>query len=213
MPLRPIVTIRSTIVDGVAFFCPTCGGDRAAEVREGRRWLAVGRVAVVPLQREGRHLTCVACRTDHPVGAADRLTTSQLADELAEATRALTALVVRTGDPSDRRLRRRAVEHVRVLSPTYDQNQLDRDMATLDPAQAHVHVQALADELAVEGKEHLVRGLVHVAISAHTVTPNQRQLLAATGTELGLTPTHLTGIISQVVAAVEPADDDPVDRS
>ncbi|MFN8019472.1 MAG: hypothetical protein U0P45_15320 [Acidimicrobiales bacterium] len=213
MPLRPLVTIRSTTVDGVAFFCPTCGGDRAAEVREGRRWLSLGRVPLLPLRKEGRHLTCVACWTDHPMEATQRLTSAALAEELARATRALTALVVRTGDPTDRALRSRAVLHVRASTPTYDQNQLDRDMAALDPAQAHVHVQVLAVELAPEGKEHLIRGLVHVAMSANTVTPNQRQLLAATGTELGLTPTHLTGVISQVVAAVEPADDDPVDRS
>ena len=147
------------------------------------------------------------------MAAADRLTSAALAEELATATRLLTALVVRTGDPKDRAVRCRAVQHVRTQVPTYDQNQLDRDMASLDPALAHVHVEALAPELAAEGKERLVQGLVHVAMSANTVTPNQRQLLAGIGTELGLTPTHLTAIITQVVAAVEPADDDPVDRS
>ena len=54
--------------------------------------------------------------------------------------------------------------------------------------------------------------MVQVALAAHTITSHQRWLLEAAGRGLGLTPMHVTGIISAVAAAVEPAADDPADR-
>ncbi len=72
MAARPRITVRSTTVGATAMFCPTCGGDRAAEVREGRRWLRLGRLALVPLRRSGRHLTCTACGSVHDVALLAR---------------------------------------------------------------------------------------------------------------------------------------------
>lgn len=207
MPNRPCITVRSTPVGGVAFWCPTCGGDRAAEVREGRCWLHLGPVPLVPLRRSGRHLTCTECGTDQPMTALDRLTTAQMRSLLDDLTRQLTVLMVRTGDSADRQLRRRAVQHVRSVEPTYDQNRLDRELAAAVPAAAAELVLPLRDELEVAGKELLVADLVRVALAAHTITPHQRWVIEAVGTSLGLTPLHLTGIVAGIAASVEPNED------
>lgn len=207
MAARPCITVRSTTVGATAMFCPTCGGDRAAEVREGRRWLRFGRLALVPLRRSGRHLTCTACGTTHEVDVLDRLTTAELAHRLLTVTHQLTVMTVRAGDPADRDLRRRAVQHIRTVVPAYDQNRLDRELLELDPAQAPALVAPLAAELEVEGKERLVADVVRVALAAHTITPHQRWLIDAAGTALGLTPLHLTGIVSGIAASVEPRED------
>ena len=111
-----------------------------------------------------------------------------------------------------RALRRRAVQHVRTAIPAYHQNQLDADLATVDPAAIAGHVAPLADHLAVEGKERIVAGMVQVALAAHTISSHQRWVLDRVGTSLGLTPVHVTGIISAVAAAVEPTAEDPADR-
>lgn len=207
MPSTSRITVRSSTVGGVAFWCPTCGGDRAAAIREGRRWLRLGPLPVVPLGRSGRHLTCTGCGADHPMAALERLTTTDLRLLLAELTRELTVLMVRTGDATDRQLRRRAVQHIRTAVPTYDQNQLDADLGEAVPARGAELAAPLRDELEVEGKERLVADLVRVALAANTITPHQRWLIEAVGTSLGLTPLHLTGIVAGIAASVESNED------
>jgi hypothetical protein len=109
-------------------------------------------------------------------------------------------------------MRRRAVQHVRTVIPDYHQNRLDADMVALDPATIATHVTPLADALELAGKERLVANMVQVALAAHTISSHQRWLLDRAGTSLGLTPTHVAGIISAVVSAVEPIAEDPADR-
>jgi hypothetical protein len=81
-----------------------------------------------------------------------------------------------------------------------------------DPASVAVHVSPLADALEVAGKERLVANMVQVALASHTITPHQRWLLDRVGTSLGLTPMHVTGIISAVAASIEPDAEDAADH-
>ncbi|WP_426571629.1 hypothetical protein [Aquihabitans sp. McL0605] len=207
-----LITISASTRRTTGFFCPVCGGDRTAIVRQGRRWVRVGPLAVLPWRGSDDRATCCSCRSDHPAAALDVLTSAALALVLTEVRVALTAMTVRTGGATDPALRRRAVQMVRTVRPAYTQNDLDRDMARLDPAEVAALVEPLDDAMVAEGKEALVADMVKVALAAHTITGHQRWLLEAAGQGLGLTPLHVTGIISGVAAAVEPAADDPADR-
>jgi hypothetical protein len=206
----PRPTSRTTSVR--PFFCPSCGADRVGRVREGRRWLRIGRVPVVPAGFDARHVECASCGDRHAPAVLDVLTTAQLWMSLERAVHVLAVLTVATGDPEDRALRRRAVQQVRTVRPAYDQSQLDHDLATLEPPMAQDAVAELADALEAEGKERLVADLVRVALAGGTVTVEQRWLLQSVATTLGLSALHLTGIITAVAAAVEPPADDVADR-
>jgi len=207
-----ITSIRARVDRTTPFFCPACGGDRSGEVCDGRRRFAIGRVGVLPWIRGEAHVRCTDCETVHPIGCLDVLTSEDLATRLVDLTRILTATTVRAGDAGDRAVRRRAVQHVRTVIPGYHQNQLDADMVAHDPASVAVHVTPLANELEVAGKERLVANMVQVALASHTITSHQRWLLDRVGTSLGLTPMHVTGIISAVAASIEPNAEDPADR-
>lgn len=209
MSARPRATVRAKVITQTQLFCTTCGGDRAGQVRSGHRWLRVGPVALVPLARSGEHVWCSGCGTEHPVSVLERLTTADLATLLAQVDHQLTVMVVRAGDPTDRRLRTGAVQHLRATIPAYDQNRLDRELPHLDPATAPALVAPLATELEMEGKERLVVDLVQVALAAHTISAHQRWLIEAVGTTLGLSPLHLTGIVTGVAASVEPPAEHP----
>jgi len=55
-----------TIARGV-FHCRRCGGDREYRHRNGRRWLTLFFVPVIPLNKVGEHVVCSTCRTRyHP---------------------------------------------------------------------------------------------------------------------------------------------------
>jgi hypothetical protein len=209
--LRPI-SVRAKVDRTLPIFCPTCGGDRTAQVCEGRRRLALGPVAVLPWRRGEPHVRCSTCATAHPIEALDAFTSAELSDRLVDLVRVLTVTTVRTGDPSDRAMRRRAVQQVRTVIPGYHQNRLDTDMVAVDPASIASYAAPMADQLEVAGKERLVANMVQVALAAHTITSHQRWLLERVGTSLGLTPMHVAGIIAAVAASIEPSAEDPADR-
>jgi hypothetical protein len=207
-----ITSIRARVDHTAPFFCPACGGDRAGDVCDGRRRLAIAGIAVLPWTRSDAHVRCTACEALHPIECLDVLTSEDLATRLVDLARILTAATVRAGDAGDRAVRRRAVQHVRTVIPGYHQNRLDADMVAHDPASVAVHVTPLADALEVAGKERLVANMVQVALASHTITPHQRWLLDRVGTSLGLTPMHVTGIISAVAASIEPDAEDAADH-
>ncbi|MGN6694771.1 MAG: hypothetical protein ACTHN0_11410 [Aquihabitans sp.] len=207
-----ITSIRARVDRTTPFFCPACGGDRSGDVCDGRRRLAVAGLTVLPWTRSDAHVRCTECDTVHPIECLDVLTSEELATRLVDLSRILTAATVRAGDSGDRAVRRRAVQHVRTVIPGYHQNRLDADMVAHDPASVAVHVTPLANELEVAGKERLVANMVQVALASHTITPHQRWLLDRVGTSLGLTPMHVTGIISAVAASIEPDAEDAADH-
>lgn len=193
--------IRLTTVASLVFFCPACGGDRAGARREARRWFTLFWIPVIPLKRVGEVVECETCHSRFDPVVADRPTTSDLASVLANAVRALTAMVVRTAESAGDPIRTAAVSHVRWSVPTYDLQTLDNDVESIDPALAQQYVGPLDEGLEVGGKELLLADLVRVALAGGTVTSEQRRVIELAGRGLGLTPAHVTGIVSSVVAA------------
>jgi hypothetical protein len=200
--------IRLSTVASLVLFCPTCGGDRVGARRSARRWFTLFWIPLLPLNRVGEVVECETCHTRYDPSVADQPTTASLAAILDDAVRVLTAMIVRTGRPESAVLRYAAVDHVARVLPAYDDAVLAGDVAALDPALAEQYVAPLADGLEVTGKERLVADLVRVAMADGTVTADQRRIIDLTGRGLGLTPTHVTGIVTSVVADRTP-DPDP----
>jgi hypothetical protein len=196
--------IRFRTTGTTAFFCPRCGGDRTGDRRVARRWFTIFWIPVIPLNQVGEVVECTTCHTRYEPQVADQPTTANLSEVLGNAVRVLTAMVVRTGDPSDATMRATAVGDVRAVAADYDDTTLESDVAAVDPALAEQYVGPLAEGLQVAGKERLLGDLVRVALAGGTVTADQRRVIDLSGRGLGLTPAHVTGIVSSVVAARSP---------
>lgn len=193
--------IRLSTVASLVFFCPSCGGDRAASRRSARRWFTLFWIPLIPLKRVGEVVECETCHNRFDPAVADRPTTADLNDVLATAVRVLNAMLVRTAESATEPIRNAAVAQVRTAIPDYDHLTLDSDVASLDPALAGQYVGPLDEGLAVGGKELLLSDLVRVALAGGTITSDQRLVIDRAGRGLGLTPAHVTGIVSSVVAA------------
>ena len=193
--------VRLKTLASLVFFCPKCGGDRAGLRREARRWFTVFWIPLIPLKHLGEVVQCQTCHTSFDPAVADRPTTADLGAILANAVRVLVAMVVRTGDSDDPALRAAAVATVASASPGYDERTLMSDAEVLDPTVAEEYVAPLADGLEVAGRERMLSDLVRVALAGGTITPDQRRVIEAAGRGLGLTPAHVTGVVSSVAAA------------
>lgn len=197
--------VRLNLGEAVAFFCPTCGGDRAGRRGVARRWFTFFWIPLIPLKVVGELVQCDTCATQFDAGVLDRPTTSALGQVLSNAVRVLTAMIVRSGDAEQPAMRGAAVASVRSVVDGYDDATLSSDLLAVDTSLAEQYVHPLADGLEVAGKERVVADLTRVAMAGGTVTDDQRRLLEATGRGLGLTPAHITGIVSSVVSASTPA--------
>ena len=203
------IRIRFRTVATVAFFCPRCGGDREGLGRTARRWFTLFWIPVIPLDQVGEVVECTTCRTRFEPAVAEAPTSAALSEILGNAVRVLTAMVVRTGDPTDPVLRAAAVAHVRSVDACYDDATLAADAVAVDPALAEPYVVPLAEGIQVSGKERLLGDLVRIALAGGTVTPDQRRVIDLAGRGLDLTPAHVTGIVTSVVAARTTDPDTP----
>lgn len=201
--------IRFRTTATITFFCPRCGGDREGHLRVARRWFTCFFIPVLPLTQVGELVECTTCHTRYEPQVADQPTTALLSEILSNAVRVLAAMVVRTGDSSDARLRAAAIGLTRTVSSDYDDVTLASDVAAVETAAAEQYVAPLAEGLQTAGKERLLGGLVQVALAAGTITPDQRRLIDTVGRAMGLTPVHVTGIVSSVASARSPEPDPP----
>lgn len=201
--------IRFRTTATLAFFCPRCGGDRQGERRTARRWFTFFWIPLIPLKEVGEVVECTTCHTRFEPAVADQPTTANLQIVLANAVRVLTAMIVRTGDASDPAMAAAAVAAVQAVDGAYTASTLASDLAAVDPAQAEQYVGPLAEGIAVSGKERLVADLVRVALAGGTVTSDQRRVIDLIGRGLGLTPVHVTGIVSSVASARSPETPPP----
>lgn len=203
------VRIRFRTIGTVAFFCPRCGGDRQGDRRTARRWFTLFWLPVVPLDQVGEVVECSTCHTRFEPAVAEAPTTAALSEILGNAVRVLAAMVVRTGEPADPALRAAAVANVRLVDGGYDDATLAADAVAVDPAVAESYVAPLGEGLQVSGKERFLGDLVRIALAGGTITPDQRRVIDLAGRGLDLTPAHITGIVTSVVAARTTDPDTP----
>ena len=201
-------TIRFKHLAEQDFFCPSCGGDRRGVLEVARRWFSVFFLPIIPLGELGESVRCTTCGHRFERSVLDHPTTSDLTVLMANAVRAVTAMVVGAGPADVPALRAAAVRHIRRQVPGYDQATLANDIAHLHPVHATEYVAPLAGSLEPTGRERFLGDIVAVALAGGEITPTQRQLIDDAGRALGLTPTHVIGVIA-TAAAAPAAHDEP----
>jgi hypothetical protein len=189
----------------VVFFCPKEGGDRQGHHGVARRWFTLFWIPLIPLKVLNEYVECETCHTRYDESVLQRPTTANLSEVLSNAVRVLTAMIVRVGDQSSDAMRAAAVTDIAVVTPGYTDDTLASDVAVVDPSRAEEYVHPLADGLETAGKERFLADLCRVALAADTITDDQRRLIESTGRAIGLTPAHVSGIVSTVVSASSPA--------
>jgi hypothetical protein len=200
-------TVRFKATSTQPFFCPTCGGDRVAVVEVARRWFTLFLLPLIPMKELGQRVRCETCGSSFDPSVLDQPTTAQLGTLFSNAVRALTAMVVGAGAADAPAMRAAAIASVHRYVPGYDAVTLQNDLAQLHPIHAAEYVSPLAGVLEVAGQEQLLGDIVAVALADGAITAPQRRIIDDVGTALGLTPTHVIGIIAATASAPAPDDE------
>lgn len=192
----------------VTFACPACGTDRQGVCGPGRRWLALAGAPVVPLRACGDVVGCGTCSSRFDAAVLDRPTNSALAAALADSVRLLAVAVLRCADTVGDAALTGAVALVSRSRPGYDAARLETDLEVADLARLPGLLALLDQGLAMEGKEHLLVGLVRLCLTCGPMTAHQRETVHVVGESLGMTVLHVDGILAVLGAGQHARRDD-----
>ena len=184
-----------TIARGV-FHCRRCGGDREYRHRNGRRWLTLFFVPVIPLNSVGDHVQCATCRTRYVADVLGQPTTAQMQAALPAGMRAAVSATLRSGDPSSPVPRQRAIEAVIGSGvPNYDEAMLDADL--MQPFEAiRPALNQVGAQLTIQAREWYLAEVIRIGMADGPLTESERHAALAIGADLGMTQAQVIGVVA-----------------
>jgi hypothetical protein len=189
-----------TIGQGV-FHCQRCGGDRQYRLRSGRRFFTLFFIPVIPLNKAGEHVQCLACKTRYHTSALALPTSQQMQAALPAGMRAAASAMLRAGDPGSVPSRRRAIEAITGAgAQSYDQAALDSDLAQ-PPEYIAPALNQVGSQLAVQAREWFLAEVVRIAMADGPLSDPERQAAQAVAADLGMTQAQAYGVISMTERA------------
>jgi hypothetical protein len=184
------------------FFCQVCGGDRHYHRKQGRRWVTIFFIPMIPLNDVGdEFVECTTCHNAYRLSALNQPTSATLSESLVGATRAAIVWLLRTaaGRPAPAVIA--AALHVlsAAANRPWTESELEVDVAQLDVSSLPTQLATLAGVLNDHGREGFLAGAARVAAADGVITDAERALLDNLAASLGMTPAHSRGVIAQVV--------------
>jgi hypothetical protein len=206
------VRYLAPVVASGLFHCPSCGGDRRYRLRRPRAWIHVFWIPVVPMRGGEEYVECDLCRTRYRPSVLEVPTSERLGELLSRGIRTAAAYVLtglisgpetgRAGGITGRQDRGDDVQVAasvlqQSLGPGYTPEMLAADLAAHREGSDFTVLQQLAAQLTPLGKESLLRGLADLVLAiARGGEPDWRRV-GHVSAALGVTPTHLRGIVDE----------------
>ena len=180
------------------FFCPQCGADRAYVRKLFRRWFTLFFIPVIPGKTLGEEVTCATCATSFDPQVLDQPTSGALTDAIRNAMRVAVVAMLRAGGVSQPAARA-AVEAVRSAGVDgWDDTMLAADLEQVDTSQLPAYLAPLAQGLQEQGKESFASEVGRVGLADGPLTGAETTVLETVGATLGLSATHLRGIVASL---------------
>jgi hypothetical protein len=190
----------STVGQGV-FHCPRCGGDRQYRLRAGRCFFTMFFVPVIPLNRVGEHVQCMACQARFQTDVLGLPTAGQMAAALPEGMRTAAVTMLRAGGSASPAARQRAVEAIRGAGANgYGPATLDTDLGRpVNLGAGALH--QVGSQLTPEAREWFFAQVVRIAVVDGPLSAGERQAAQAIGQHLGMTQAQTLGVVTMAEQA------------
>ena len=190
-----------TVGRGV-FHCPNESADRDYTLRTARRWFHLFWLPIVPLKRFGEVVECQDCSTRYEVDVLRIPTAATVAESMARVMRMSVIDILRSTSAVCSLQQHAALTVLQRYLPHLTEADLRSDIAFLDTSSLHEHLQQVSPVLNDIGKESLVGNCTWVAVADTSVNSTSRIVLEQLGTDIGMTPAHIRGVIDSVIETV-----------
>ncbi|OLE26965.1 MAG: hypothetical protein AUG49_06755 [Catenulispora sp. 13_1_20CM_3_70_7] len=186
------------IVGSGVFSCPSCGGDRNYERRRAQRFFTLFFIPLIPLKVVGEFIRCTACKNDFRESVLARPTSAQFTDLLQNTVRGVMVNVLRRGGGNHPAARAIAVQEIVTAGAVgYTDMNLAQDLQVV-PEDLTQMLTALGGQLPQSGREAMVLGATRVAVADGPLSPAERAVIDTVGAGLGMTQTHVAGVVASV---------------
>ena len=187
------------------FYCPQCRSEAPYNHKRVRRFFSLYFIPLIPLDLHAEYIECQRCRGTYRLEVLDPDPQAGAAEFEAEFHRAVKRVMVQMmladGVPDD--------EEVRTIQRIYGQlthsemsdeevqseiRQVERDQQDIAASLAQ-----FANYLNDDGKELVVKAAFLVAAADGEFQDEEKVLLATVGQSLGMSASHLNGVIGSML--------------
>ena len=187
------------------FHCPRCQADTSYQLVRPRRWFTFFFIPVIPLSWGEAFVQCGRCKGGYREEILKSPTNKQFGFMLGLAARAMYARTVATGYSHSEHMIERAVSQVQpFVDPGYNEANLIADVEAFAAQPLSIYLNPLADNMALQGKESLLSGLVEYVHATGTPMPEVEAVVQEAANGLGITAAHLAGVVATVAASSQP---------
>lgn len=189
-----------TVGQGV-FHCPRCGGDRQYRLRTGRRFFTVFFLPLIPLNKIGEHVQCMACHARFHADVLRLPTAAQMSAALPAGMRTAVVTMLQVSAPASQLARQHAIDAIRGAGGSgYGPGNLDADLAQPVRLDSGALAQVGA-QLTPEAREWFFAQVVRIAVADGPLSAAERQAAQAIGHNLGMTPAQTLGVVTMTEQA------------
>ena len=178
------------------FYCPREGGDRAYRRKQARKWFTFFWIPVIPLDVLGEFIECSQCGSTYDQKVLTLPTAAAMTDNLTNAMRYAIVSMISADGVTDQAEKGAALEVMKRYSTTYTNEDLDRDLATLDHKTLDDQLVQVAGTLNEHGKEELLSACLSIAAADGSLHESEIVDVVRAGAALGMSQAHVKGVIS-----------------
>ncbi|MCA9244313.1 MAG: TerB family tellurite resistance protein [Phycisphaerales bacterium] len=192
-----------------AFFCPQCGDTRTYAHKYVRRFFTLYFIPLIPLDKKGEWVECSTCKGTFNAQVLTYRPEEEQAATLAAFQQALRGALIQVL-LADERVDDAEVEAVLAACRRAEDHGVTEEMIRAEITQAGATadapiaaLSALTSTLSDHAKETVMESALLVASADGAITDDERALIARIGEALGITPSHLRGIVAGMSGGAE----------
>ncbi|MEL6833406.1 MAG: TerB family tellurite resistance protein [Bacteroidota bacterium] len=193
------------------FHCPQCNCQREYRHRTARRFFTLYFIPIIPLDKLGEYVECRSCKgtfIPRVLEYQQNNSSDQFLSEYEKAIKHSVVLMMLADGEIDQREKEVVLQVVNKFSHN-DITMLELDQYIQQvqnkPADISTYLKQVAPRLNAHGKEIVVKCALSVAAADGHIDPTEIALLKEIAEALGMTGSHLRGILTEMTAPQEPA--------
>ena len=188
------------------FFCPNCNGRRAYKRKRVRKCVTLYFIPVIPLGLHGEYIECQTCKgtfNENVLNYDPQAGEKRLEAEFQKGIkRVMVQMLLADGVVNDNEIQSIQAIYQRIAQEAISENEIRAEIETVrsDGRGVEAYLTSLAGSLNSNGKELIVRAAFSIAASDGEFQKEETALLTSIGQSLDMTPAHLEGVISSILA-------------
>ena len=193
------------------FHCPQCNCQREYKHKSARRFFTLYFIPVLPLDKLGEYVECRTCRgtfIPRVLEYQQNNNNDQFLSEYEKAIKHSVVMMMLADGEIDQREKEVVLKVINKFSHN-DITMLELDQyiqqVQTQPGDLNTYLKRVAPRLNGHGKEIVIKCALSVAAADGHIDRTEIDLLGQIATALGMTDSHLRGILNQMTAQREPA--------